>query len=262
MNVAPKLTILIQVALFAGLTALAVAVYNLAGQVRSFTEAGAQTGGGVSGARQAAAQPQAGPRETFDKGVEIAGMAAFLQRLASLERHVAEVANLVASIQMSQPAVRANAQTTPGVPSAELREKVNLPARFAKEPATSDWGETAAGSVNDGWTTHFSQNPFFQDYGGEVVTDCRETVCSLTWSPDASVSGSLSPDEKGALLELAKLQLLALAGRTNGGGQVVVKANPDSAVPSIEVLVEHGDPPTPELTQRLYEKLGISTKAQ
>ena len=80
MNVAPKLAMMFQVALFAGLAAMAVAVYNLAGQVRSFTEAAAQTGGGVvSGARQAAAQPQAGPREMLGKGAEIADMAAFRQ---------------------------------------------------------------------------------------------------------------------------------------------------------------------------------------
>ena len=96
-----------------------------------------------------------------------------------------------------------------------------------------------------------------------MVTDCRETVCSLTWSPDASVSGSLSPDEKGALLELAKLQLLALAGPTNGGGQVVVKMNP-----GLRRAIDRGTgratetPPTPEVAQRLYEKLGVPTKAQ
>lgn len=71
----------------------------------------------------------------------------------------------------------------------------------------SDWGETTAASID----TAALENPFFSRAGGNVIADCRQTVCRVEWLPGAMED--VPPDSREDVLAAARYEMLALAAR-------------------------------------------------
>jgi hypothetical protein len=128
-----------------------------------------------------------------------------------------------------------------GEAPAELAARADLSARFDAEAATSRWGNAAAAAIEDAYLTASATSPFFVEHGGNVLTDCRESVCSLSWSPSSQAVSQFSNDEKAELLARAKWELLSLAGEAKEGGQVRIFMDPASDPPAVELMIAHAE---------------------
>ena len=74
----------------------------------------------------------------------------------------------------------------------------------ANETGVSSWGEQTANYVAD----RYAQEPFFVQFGGGLLTDCRQATCKLTWHLPAIES--LPPDEVDLMLSTAQYELATL----------------------------------------------------
>lgn len=251
-----------QLALFLGLAVVSFALLSLSGKLDILTEAAVSSPSAatsppvrnLASPDEAIPESQEGPPEQMTEST--GDLAAVLSRLDEMESRIADVAALAVANQNQQ---RRFAHPSAMEPTQEMINNANLSARFSTEAGTSEWGERAVQAISDGFSNTFANKPFFRDYGGEVVPDCRETICSLSWSPDDDVAANMSREQRVALMEAARWQLLALAGRARGGGLVRVATDTESEVPSIQVLVEHDevevDPTTIEREYQHFSKI-------
>jgi hypothetical protein len=144
----------------------------------------------------------------------------------------------------------------------ELRVRADLRGRFSGEAGSSDWGESASAAIEEASLTAYAESPFFAEHGGQVSTECRETVCNVSWSPTDADTSQLSNEEKAELLDRAKWELIALAAQAGEAGQLRISMNPAASPPSIEVLVDHrpgGDQNVPDRVSG-YLKIGDDVK--
>lgn len=141
---------------------------------------------------------------------------------------------------------------------AELWAQADLIGRFSSEVGTSAWGEAASATIEEASSTAYADNPFFAEHGGQVSTECRETVCNLSWSPADSETSQLSDEEKAELLDRAKWELISLAAQADEAGQLRISLNPAASPPTIEVLVDRKPGGDPNVPDRVSEYLKMS----
>ena len=144
----------------------------------------------------------------------------------------------------------------------ELRVRADLRGRFSNEAGTSDWGESASAVIEEASLTAYAESRFFAEHGGQVSTECRETVCNVSWSPTDAEASQLSNEEKAELLDRAKWELISLAGQADEAGQLRISMNPAASPPNIEVLFDRkpgGDQNVPDRVSG-YLRIGDDVK--
>ena len=90
---------------------------------------------------------------------------------------------------------------TPGDPPQPIVQQ------YFDEWGQSDWGQSSATAID----TAALENPFFGRVGGDITTDCRQTVCRMEWFP--GTLEDLSPKDREEVLGAARYEMLALASR-------------------------------------------------
>jgi hypothetical protein len=183
------------------------------------------------------------------------------RRLAKLEEQIKQVASIVGKIAVSAAPqgypLTDEGWDKPQESFAELRARGDLGARFQAEAATSPWGRSAAAAIDQAYSTASTESPFFAEHGGNVSTDCRESVCSVSWSPPVGEASQLSEGERVDLLERAKWELLSLAGAAEESGQVRFFTNPASDPPTIELMIDHSPGGDVNIPDKVGTYLGI-----
>lgn len=170
------------------------------------------------------------------------------ERLDRLGEQVADLARAVAALKgevaghSGTKAPAASASEPGGIASADweqLRAKADLASRHLQETKTSDWGDTATSSINSAYAEEAASGYFFSKYKGDLVTDCRGSVCSLNWTPDSQAGTPTSAESGGDLFEEAQSELIALAANAPNAGQIKVSIDRSTNPPSIRVLVDN-----------------------
>jgi hypothetical protein len=147
-------------------------------------------------------------------------------RIPALEKTVAQLQQQLSQLQSSLDSIRprdnhvARTETTePAAFDAPLRDAPPpLPAtpgdppqpivqQYFDEWGQSDWGQSSAMAID----TAALENPFFGRVGGDITTDCRQTVCRMEWFP--GTLEDLSPKDREEVLGAARYEMLALASR-------------------------------------------------
>lgn len=175
-------------------------------------------------------------------------------RITRLERELEDLKvslDALAALVQSGQVLDTTAAPRPAPPTAaemtELRARANLRARLSDEVGQSAWGADASTAMEHEIAKQYTNNQFFVDNGGSVEADCRQSVCSVSWS---AASDGLSPEEAAELLDRARWELMGLAGAAPDIGAVQFALDPTASPPSITMLMDHepsgGDDAIPE----------------
>jgi hypothetical protein len=100
----------------------------------------------------------------------------------------------------------------------------------------SRWGRQAEASISAAFEAKRWDNPFFLRYGGEVETQCHQTVCELRWSPTQDIG--VSEDDRLAMTEAARWELIALMGQSGASGEFAVSADANDPAGQVQVLFQ------------------------
>jgi hypothetical protein len=100
----------------------------------------------------------------------------------------------------------------------------------------SRWARQAEASIGAAFEAKRWDNPFFLRYGGEVETECHQTVCELRWSP--TQDAGLSDDDRLAMTEAARWELIALMGQSGASGEFAVSADANDPTGQVQVLFQ------------------------
>jgi hypothetical protein len=258
-RIADRLRIVFQVSLVAAVAATGLVVLHLSQQsqevaqqleeVKELQALASLDLGPAAGIAAAppAQRPEHSLRSERDPNQANLDLDGILQRLEEIEGDLTYLADIALANQVRLSMPEDADSDTVAASTPEALAAADLETRLSQEAGVSDWGDAAASAVTAEFSRSFADKPFFRDYGGTVTPDCRETVCSLSWTPDPAIASAMTPEQHVALLEAARWQLLALAGVTGGGGQVRVVRDTASDTPTIDVFIEHdvsgGDPP-------------------
>ncbi|MCG6984524.1 MAG: hypothetical protein LJE61_04860 [Thiocapsa sp.] len=198
------------------------------------------------------------PREATDTAAIAQLVASLGGRVDDLERLLEQVNDRV-SMQAVVPGAPVNpyADLAAAASPTEIDLSTDLEAAFSNESASTEWGEAARASINEAFFSEYTNRPFYLEYGGQVVTECRGTVCKIDWLLSPSVV-HLGEQEKADLLEQGKFELLALATTVSDGGKIMTTPSLSGKRPHISVLIEKrkggdanlellGDIPGPQL---------------
>lgn len=161
------------------------------------------------------------------------------EKLAKMEEQIKKLENSLANKTEAVTQVTPPPENKPPVPTEEQKLKADLRSRFNSEAKTSPWGATNATAIENAYTTSLTKNPFFAKQGGDFSTDCRETVCSLSWKPTASKALKLSNEERVTLLEQSKWEMLSLLQAAKDVGQFNVVIDSSSDSPSVELIISY-----------------------
>jgi hypothetical protein len=170
------------------------------------------------------------------------------KRLAQLADTISDVANLIS--QRGHQTTSGEMVSPPISQPMQRGADFDLKKRHAGEGGASAWGTQSAAAIEEAYASAAGERTFFTENSGKLSTDCRESVCSLTWTPEAAPSGD---EERADLLTMAKWELLSLAGNAEEGGEITVNVNPATTPPTVELLIEHtsgGDRTMPEKVAR------------
>lgn len=175
-----------------------------------------------------------------------------LPRLRIIEEKIADLTKIVAeNTRKNNLKTDAAFSTVKKLDQAELQRlkaSNDLAARHSQESTISAWGQAANDAINRLYTeSENSSSSFFSRYNGNLTTDCRGSVCNLTWSPNTLGSASLTDEEKVNFIETARMELIGLAGSSQNAGQIKSVVDNSEDPPSISVFVDQsgGNEPIP-----------------
>lgn len=141
-----------------------------------------------------------------------------------------------------ESAAIAEVETMPDVPVDALEGPFvdwidPLADEYAREWSQSDWGQSAAEAIEQAIPTH----PFFERYGGNFVTDCKETTCRVEWLLPST--DELTERDRAELLSTARYEMLALAA-TNATdvGQMTTEWALDGPSPRMATVFKRAAP--------------------
>lgn len=177
----------------------------------------------VAGLERTAATPgpssAAGPTEAED----------LARRIGALEQ---ELLALISATMHTPPQLAAAEGLVDAVAAPVYEKGSPLRRAHADEADVSEWGKRLAGEV----PVRFANDPFFGRFPGELDTDCRQTVCKLTWffPPD----GLLTPEEADLMLSTAQYELASLGAEEGRGvGRFEVEWRTDGPEPHVAVYL-------------------------
>jgi len=192
-----------------------------------------------------------------------AGSAEQTVRLDRLDEQVANLARIVESLKGGVASTLGSKApgATPTAPAIEdspdwerLRAQADLASRHLQESKTSEWGETATTAIASAYAEEAASGSFFSKYKGDLATDCRGSVCSLTWTPDSQLAASGSDESRASFFDEAQSELIVLAANAPNAGQVKVSIDRSTNPPSIRVLVDNsGGDPMPSAVSRYFD---------
>jgi len=87
---------------------------------------------------------------------------------------------------------------------------------YYNEWGQSEWGRTASEALDQSVPNH----PFFEEVGGDFVTDCKQTTCRLEWF--APQLADVPSQEKLDIFAAARYEMLSLAAQSIGGENQLV----------------------------------------
>lgn len=178
-----------------------------------------------------------------------------LDRLAALETAVEDLQRKLVQLQMTSASgqdrdrsasdgvttdiAASTTEAPPALPVSPGDPPPTIVQQYFDEWGQSDWGETTATSID----TAALENPFFTRSGGDVITDCRQTVCRMEWFP--GVMDDLPLQSREDVLAAARYEMLALAAR-NGTevGQMATEWISDERGRVLAVTFERAPYPT------------------
>jgi hypothetical protein len=177
----------------------------------------------VSGLEQTAAvpgpSPAVGPSETED----------LARRIGALEQ---EILVLISGAIDTLPQPAAAETLVDAVATPVYEKAAPLTEAHADEAGVSEWGKRLAGEV----PIRFGDDPFFGRFPGELATDCRQTVCKLTWFfPPEEL---LTREEADLMLSTVQYELASLGAEEGRGvGRFEVEWRRDAPEPHIAVYL-------------------------
>jgi hypothetical protein len=176
-------------------------------------------------------------------------MAEFATRLDHVEAVLKQLSATPAASGAGADSLAELEELYPGlssVPRTEIHMSQDLETAHSEQATASDWGERSQQSLADAFYGEYTQRPFYDDYGGNISADCRETICRVTWTFPATVNG-MTDEERADMAQRGSFELMSLAGIVPEGGSVRTVSNLSGDSPSISVLIERnsgGDGPT------------------
>jgi hypothetical protein len=150
------------------------------------------------------------------------------RRLDGVEHALSELVN-AEPLGPQPPADEAHEPRASDVP-----DDVNaILGSHASETGVSSWGEQTAAYVVD----RYAQDPFFMEFGGELLTDCRQATCKLTWHLPAV--DSLPPHEVDLMFSTAQYELATLPSVDGSAlGKFEVEWNQTAGEPYVAIYFQ------------------------
>ena len=147
-----------------------------------------------------------------------------LASLATPQQHL----NPTTKNQLDQLAVRLDEKLTTNMKA--LQQTPVIISEFENEIGQSDWGEAMEESI----TWAHANADFFNEHGGFIDLECRQSRCSIGWTlPDDS---SYTQDELDRLLTIGRYELMAVAAAGNSTiGQMQWRSQNDNSTEHIEL---------------------------
>jgi hypothetical protein len=170
-------------------------------------------------------------------------VAELARNMEVLEARLASLAAAVGELELSDGGNRRStqgAELAESPPVEELRARTDLVSRYASEGGTSSWGEASQGAIERAYLSEQANNPFFSSYAGDVSADCKESVCRVSLPLDPSRISQLSAQERAAVIDQARRELLGLTSGMEGAGLVRFSVSTQGGAPVVQAFVEGG----------------------
>lgn len=109
-------------------------------------------------------------------------------------------------------------------------------SQFEQEKGQSAWGMDVGGRIGNAIHDRVTSKPFFLQHGGGASSDCKQTICQVTWAPDQAAeydSGELT-----AVFEMARWEMMELVGQSGISGEVAISVVEREGVPAITVMLK------------------------
>jgi hypothetical protein len=113
-----------------------------------------------------------------------------------------------------------------GQESAEIAQAPppkTLKNTFASDAGQSEWGALTASRV----TEEFYSEPYFAQFGGNMVTECRSSTCKVEWVVPTEAASDTA-------FAMAKMELMAVAARDN---QQISQLHTESRTENDQIVV-------------------------
>ncbi|MCG6860166.1 MAG: hypothetical protein LJE70_02595 [Chromatiaceae bacterium] len=94
---------------------------------------------------------------------------------------------------------------------------------FASDAGQSEWGALTASRV----TEEFYSEPYFAQFGGNMVTECRSSTCKVEWVVPTEAASDTA-------FAMAKMELMAVAARDN---QQISQLHTESRTENDQIVV-------------------------
>jgi hypothetical protein len=137
--------------------------------------------------------------------------------------------------ELRAPPLRSTAPARKDPELQSMREQANLSRRFATESAVSQWGQSVKAALDQQLSTRATPGELVGE-GSQFNSDCRETVCTVSWS--AGPSQHKTAEEISEILDRARFELMSTAGVVEDMGLVRFDVDSDPAHPSISMYFE------------------------
>jgi hypothetical protein len=177
-----------------------------------------------------------------------AGLAkGFTDLTEAVQKLRSEVASLQADIPWSQrlrPDEHGVPLTVQAASNPLTATTSEFESQFDEEQGQSAWGREVAAGIDSAFSNKRSTSPVFREYGGDLSSACKRTLCKVSWSSE-QLAG-LGEADRADALEAARWEVMAVVAQSGVTGQFSVSLDEREGVPTMTVLVKQdagGDVP-------------------